>query len=292
MGTYFSTIDYVGAGARAVFIDDPDLYPALAATSTVLGKDRNFLNVERSPDRNPRDSGQWGMAFRYLAEELNNTEIGLYYMNYHSRLPTVRARTGSVASAFAGLQAFGTAVATNTALIGQLVPQLVNGLMAQGVPQQQAVQIARQQAAGLVGTPFGIDAYADTGRYFIEYPEDIQLVGLSFNTQLGTLGWALQGEYTYRTDSPLQIQEAQVIKYGLAPFLGCLRQGEAAPGLCRRWRPGHPGFRNGRSWLHQAQREPDTGHGDEGVRSHAGGGRLGVHYRSSDDVRAQHAGLE
>ena len=35
------------------------------------------------------------MAFRYLAEELNNTEIGLYYMNYHSRLPTVRATQGT-----------------------------------------------------------------------------------------------------------------------------------------------------------------------------------------------------
>ena len=43
------------------------------------------------------------------------------------------------------------------------------------------------------------------------------------------MGWALQGEYTYRTDSPLQIQEAQVIEYGLAPFLGCLAQGAAAP---------------------------------------------------------------
>ena len=94
VGTYFSTIDYVGAGAGAVFIDDPNLYPALAATGRVLGEDPNFLNVEPSPDRNPRDSGQWGMAFRYLAEELNNTEVGLYYMNYHSRLPTVRARTG------------------------------------------------------------------------------------------------------------------------------------------------------------------------------------------------------
>ena len=249
VGTYFSTTDYVGAGARAVFIDDPKLARHLAVTKKILGDpdwelgaDPNFMNVESIPDHNPRDSGQWGIAFRYLAEELNNTEIGLYYMNYHSRLPTVRARTGSAASAFAGLRAFGTAVATNTALIGQLVPGLVKGLMAQGVPQQQAVQIARQQAAGLVGTPFGIDAYADTGRYFIEYPEDIQLVGLSFNTQLGTLGWALQGEYTYRMDSPLQIQEAQVIDYGLAPFLDCLRQGEAAPACVAAGAPDTHGF--------------------------------------------------
>ncbi len=249
VGTYFSTTDYVGAGAGAVFIDDPNLAPHLAVTKRVLGDpkwelgaDPKFMNVESIPDHNPRDSGQWGMAFRYLAEELNNTEIGLYYMNYHSRLPTVRARTGSAAGTLKGLQRFGTVVATNRALIGQLVPALVPGLIAQGVPEEQAVQMAQRQAAGLVGLPFGIDEYADTGEYFIEYPEDIQLVGLSFNTQLGTLGWALQGEYTYRTDSPLQIQEAQVIKYGLAPFLGCLAQGAAAPACVAADAPGTHGF--------------------------------------------------
>ena len=30
---------------------------------------------------------------RWLAEDLNNTEFGLFYMNYHSRLPTISAMT-------------------------------------------------------------------------------------------------------------------------------------------------------------------------------------------------------
>ncbi|WP_164051015.1 DUF1302 family protein, partial [Serratia marcescens] len=42
--------------------------------------------VQRGPDRDARDSGQYGFALRYFADELN-TEFGAYYMNYHSRLP-------------------------------------------------------------------------------------------------------------------------------------------------------------------------------------------------------------
>ncbi len=211
VGSYFSTTDYVGAGADKIFLDDPNLYPALAAAGVVLGQDPNFLDAARGADRNPRGSGQWGMAFRYLAEELNNTEFGFYYMNYHSRLPTVRAHTGTVQSTLAGVGAIQAAV-----------PNLVRRFIAAGLPPQDAETEARKAAV-----IYGIDRYIDEGYYFVEYPDDIQLFGLSFNTQLGTLGWALQGEYTFRQDSPLQIQEAQVIKDGLAPFLGCLPNPQA-----------------------------------------------------------------
>ena len=57
--------------------------------------DAGFLNVTRASDRDPGDSGQWGVALRHLAEELNATEFGFYFINYHSRLPIVSARTGS-----------------------------------------------------------------------------------------------------------------------------------------------------------------------------------------------------
>lgn len=35
------------------------------------------------------DSGQWGIALRYLAEDLNDTEFGFYYLNYHEKFPQV-----------------------------------------------------------------------------------------------------------------------------------------------------------------------------------------------------------
>lgn len=56
-------------------------------------------------------------------------------------------------------------------------------------------------------------APASTGTYFIEYPEDIQLYGLSFNTAIGD--WSVQGEYSYKVDQPLQIDDVEVLLAGV-----------------------------------------------------------------------------
>ena len=246
LGTYFSTTDYVGPGATRAYLNDPALNMALEAVpggprlGDTLEDGSDFLVVARGDDRNPRDAGQWGVALRYLAEGLNNTEFGFYFMNYHSRLPTVRAHTGTAQAAFAGLgamQARGAAIgqALAQSIAQTLVPTLIPKYLAQGLSPQdaqtaattEATQIAAAQAAELaprLAVPYGVNAYVRTGHYFIEYPEDIQLYGVSFNTQLGASGWALQGEYSFRQDVPLQILEAALIKSGLAPFTDCLAQ--------------------------------------------------------------------
>ncbi|MBI1261775.1 MAG: DUF1302 family protein [Rhizobiales bacterium] len=48
--------------------------------------------VTRDQDREARDSGQWGVALKWYSAELNNTEFGFYFMNYHSRLPIASER--------------------------------------------------------------------------------------------------------------------------------------------------------------------------------------------------------
>jgi Protein of unknown function (DUF1302) len=56
------------------------------------------------------------------------------------------------------------------------------------------------------GTTAGLAAgdYAESARYLVEYPEDIDLLGASFNTALGGSGLALHGEISYRYREPLQ----------------------------------------------------------------------------------------
>jgi hypothetical protein len=49
-----------------------------------------------------------------------------------------------------------------------------------------------------------------TARYFAEYPEDIRLYGLSFNTG-APYGIALQGEYSYRPNQPLQLPGPELV---------------------------------------------------------------------------------
>ena len=176
VGTFFSTNDYVGAGARRAYITQ------IAA----LGDLVDFGSVRRGADRSPANSGQWGVALRYFAEEFGQTEFGFYLMNYHSRLPVIGAEQSS------------------QAVLGAAAAQAAQG-------------------AGVA-----INAYAQGGEYFLEYPEDILMAGLSFNTVLGASGWALQGEYSFRHDAPLQRAERDVLGEGLSPIttvLGILGQG-------------------------------------------------------------------
>ena len=54
-----------------------------------------------------------------------------------------------------------------------------------------------------------------SGQIWVEYPEDIQLWGASFNSNIGT--WALAGEVSYRPNAPLQIDDVEVLFAGLSP---------------------------------------------------------------------------
>ncbi|WP_085663752.1 MULTISPECIES: DUF1302 domain-containing protein [unclassified Pseudomonas] len=73
VGDYFSTTDVVGAGARYIRFGQGDL--------ASVGK------LERTADDQARDSGQWGLGVRYMLTA--NTQLGLYRLRYHDRLPSV-----------------------------------------------------------------------------------------------------------------------------------------------------------------------------------------------------------
>ena len=237
VGTYFSVTDYVGPGAKKAVIpisaSISDLGHGFGPLTAAINADLTgyevggqpapqpqpdfdpaFLNVSRGKDVEPPDSGQWGMAVRFLAEELNNSEFGFYFMNYHSRLPTISSHHGTLAGLEGGLaaaRAVGAQTSQVTAAIGGQIPQ--------GTPNRDAL-IAGQVSG--VAKLLAIDRYAKTGTYKLEYAEDIQLYGLSFNTQLGNSGWALQGEYSLRVDAPLQRKEENLIKEGLSPIINSL----------------------------------------------------------------------
>ena len=53
------------------------------------------MAVPKVDAEEPSEQGQWGAALRYFAEGLGGTEFGLYFVNYHSRLPLIMARTGT-----------------------------------------------------------------------------------------------------------------------------------------------------------------------------------------------------
>jgi len=64
--------------------------------------------VRRAGDRDARDSGQYGVALRWLADA---AEYGVYFMNYHSRTPNVTLQNADLASIGAALGAGASAQA-------------------------------------------------------------------------------------------------------------------------------------------------------------------------------------
>jgi len=213
-GTFFSTNDFVGAGGSRAFLGFGSfsdlgtgfgaLTPAINADLAAGGLpsqplfDSVFLGVPRAADDKPGDAGQFGLAMRLFTEKLHGAEFGLYYMKYNSRLPIVSARTGSAAGVANGVASAG----------------FVSGAVGPG----NTAAAAGAATAAAVGGAIGTDRYAQTANYFIEYPENIDLIGLSFNSEVGNTGWALQGEYSLKKDLPLQIDDTELLLAALTPL--------------------------------------------------------------------------
>lgn len=65
--------------------------------------------------------------------------------------------------------------------------------------------------------------YGATARYYREYPDGVKLAGGSLSTTLGDSGIALQGEYAYHWDQPIQVEDVELLFAALSPldtFLG------------------------------------------------------------------------
>lgn len=178
-GTFFSTVDFVADGCGPVVLggtaDERDMleFRDQEIAAGVPLSQRVSPMTERIDDAEPRDDGQFGVALRTYTELFGGTEFGLYYMNIHSRLP------------------------------------YINGVL------------TNQDRLGVLGGPAGStapvnpNAAYDTYRplYQIAYPEDIQIMGVSYSLSLPN-GASLGGELSYRPDMPLQWNAFELILTG------------------------------------------------------------------------------
>ncbi|MEQ1440157.1 DUF1302 family protein [Fontimonas sp. SYSU GA230001] len=160
--------------------DDPERLGYLI-DNPLSGTTNTSIGFVRERDREPGWKGQYGIGLKYYAEWLNSgTEFGLFFMHYHSRLPFV--------SVFSVPEACGKH-ATDTVSFTQAcidVP-LYHALTAPNDPE------------GATDAAIDFDAI----RVQLEYPRNIRMFGLSFNTTFGD--FALQGEVAYRPDAPMQV---------------------------------------------------------------------------------------
>lgn len=174
-GTYFSDNDYVSQGCDQI--------------SLVGG----VVSISRNEDgiRKASDEGQFGLALHYISEALGDTEFGIYYMNIHSRAPVL-----------SGVKGVGWVDGL------ALVPGFIGANMAAGMDQESATETAILQAQGASLLPNSLSS-----SYIVSYPEDIQLFGISFASNVS--GVALSGEVNHKKDMPLQINPDQLLGVAL-----------------------------------------------------------------------------
>ena len=162
-GTFFSTVDYVADGCGPVYLLNGQ--SEKTNREGLAGNPNLATRLSRGADKEPNDTDQYGLAVRWYAQALNETEFGLYLLQYHSRAP------------------------------------LVSGT------------VARDTGNGAGGAPDGkisTDEIINTSNFFIEYPQRIQMLGLSFNTT-GPFGVSLAGEYSFKHNMPVQLNSPDLV---------------------------------------------------------------------------------
>ena len=162
-----SGLNEIGEGVRTGKISPTQAAGMYGAYATNLTLRAPGSKAENEPD----DGGQYGLRLSWFLPELNDTEISLYHVNYHSRRPI-----------FSGV----TADYSETSIGGDI------GYLAGN-------QINEDNYTEL----------NSFSRVELDYVEDIKMYAMSFNTTLGTTAFA--GEVSYRQDEPLQIDDVELL---------------------------------------------------------------------------------
>ncbi len=180
VGSFFSETDLFSDGGNTAYnemsADLAALMPlydnVLVAADDVTAREYTgtdaFKVANIGSDIDASDDGQFGVSFRYIAEQLNDTEFGFYFVNYHNKEPVINA---SLDEDFAGsdLAAISGAVGGNPVAIG-----------------------------GIAAVDLGNNLNGQR-----KYVEDIRTYGFSFSTTFGDTSFS--GEVAYRPNMPISI---------------------------------------------------------------------------------------
>lgn len=198
-GSFFADQDLIDGTFAAIslgqFGEDPD--KRQRANGPIELVSSTSQTVYLSDPNEAKDMGQFGFRLNYNAEWLNGgTELGVYFLNYHSRYPyaTVVAADNSC-TRNADTSDTGTA-----ALNATLACNFYNGSL-----------LNRRDQHNPEREPLPVDTF----KAYLEYPENIQMYGVSFNTNYEGISFA--GEYSFRPNMPLQVHLSDVIFTGLQP---------------------------------------------------------------------------
>ena len=209
IGWYFSDNDALGAGGpggamlgAGLFSDlGTDLDDRFGLPPGTLGFDPDFMRIPGIGSDEPSNQGQGGFTVQAILPRWNSTKLALHFVNYHSRLPLVSSRTGDAAAV----------AATSPQAVADRAAALAPIYEMQGLPPAEAAAAADAAAAALT-----VGEYAGAASFFDEYPEDIQMLGVCFNTTTLRTGTLVSGEISHHFDYPFQILVGDVLGAALS----------------------------------------------------------------------------
>ncbi len=254
VGTYFSETDLFAEGGSRAYSEQSKLAAAKplydTLTKTGLGgvpqlSGTDYFNsagvikvADIGGDLNAKNDGQFGISFKYIVEELNSTEFGAYFVNYHAKEPVIAASINpgySLDLAALATDAARASVAAGLPQANQL-QYLTTGSSGLGVVTDNALNAALGGTLATLADPnsafsqaVGGLAAVDIGNQVVgnrEYVEDIRMYGLSFNTTVGQA--SVFGEVAYRPNNPIGMATTNDLLGDLLGQATKLVQGEEA----------------------------------------------------------------
>ncbi|NOQ63207.1 MAG: DUF1302 family protein [Methyloprofundus sp.] len=211
VGSYFSNNDLFGAeglnyavlGGGLISDLGTDLDTQFGLPDGTLGFDDHYMKVFGSHIDRPQDGGQYGFMLQGYLPMANATKIALHFMNYHSRLPMISGTT-------ANQQAIDTASPANIKAEADLLAPIYEST---GLSPEEAAQQSLGTAAQLAASN-----YANEAAFFLEYPEDIRMLGFSFNTATLSTGTLLAGDISHHFNAPFQLNPDKLLGTLFAPI--------------------------------------------------------------------------
>ena len=149
------------------------------------GFDETFMRIPSAGREKPRNQGQYGFTVQALIPALNASKLGIHFMNYHSRLP------------------------------------LISGITADQGTIDDAALIGSRDPTEDVAT-FWLGKLSNATRYAVTYPEDIRMLGASFNTATPVTGTLIAAEFSHHFNWPVQVFSEEVLADALSPTTDAL----------------------------------------------------------------------
>jgi hypothetical protein len=200
VGYFFSADDLIGGDGTNKYVTGDGLFSDLGTDLDeefglppgTLGFDETFMRVPSAGREKPNAQGQFGVTAQILLPALGSANLGVHFINYHSRLPLI------------------SGIAADQAAIDAAVA------IGSGSPTEDEKTLA-------LGT------LSNETHYLVTYPEDIKMLGLSFDGVLPYTGTLIGIEASHHFNWPVQILSDAVIETALSPIRNALEDGDPGP---------------------------------------------------------------